>query len=59
MKDAPIPVGSSTLSILDGKLAIDSNEVLTATASADNAIDVTTHSLGVINCLDISDQKEA
>ena len=40
VKDAPIPVGS-TLSILDGKLAIQATETLTATASVDSAIDVT------------------
>jgi len=40
IKNAPVPPGS-TLSVLDGKLAIESEEVLTVTASADSSIDFT------------------
>lgn len=40
VKNAPIPVGS-TLSVLDGKMVVQQNEVITVTASANNAIDAT------------------
>ena len=40
IRNAPIPVGS-TLAILDGKLAVEANEVLTVTSSEDNAIQLT------------------
>lgn len=40
VKNAPIPVGS-TLSVLDGKMVVQQNEIITATASANDAIDVT------------------
>ena len=40
IRSAPIPVGS-TLAILDGKLAIEANEILKVTSSEDNAIQLT------------------
>ena len=40
IKNAPVPVGS-TLAILDGKLAVEANEVLTVTSSEDNSIQLT------------------
>lgn len=40
IKSAPVPPGSC-LSVLDGKLAVEANEVLTVTSSEDNAIQLT------------------
>lgn len=40
IKSAPVPPGS-TLAILDGKLAVEANEVLTVTSSQDNAVQLT------------------
>ena len=40
VKNAPIPIGS-TLSVLDGKVVVQQNEVVTITASSNNAIDAT------------------
>jgi len=37
IRHAPVPPGS-TLAILDGKLAVEANEVLTVTSSQDNAV---------------------
>ena len=40
VKNAPIPIGS-TLSVLDGKVVVQQNEVVTITASSNNVIDPT------------------
>ena len=40
IKSAPVPPGS-TLAILDGKLAVEANEVLTVTSSQNNAVQLT------------------
>ena len=40
VKNAPIPIGS-TLSVLDGKVVVQQNEVVTITASSNNVIDAT------------------
>jgi hypothetical protein len=40
IRNAPSPVGS-TLGVLDGKLAIEQNEIVTVSASANNSIDCT------------------
>ena len=40
IKNAPIPIGS-TLAVLDGKMVVQENEIITVTASANNAIDAT------------------
>ena len=40
IRNAPVPPGS-TLAILDGKLAVEANEVLTVTSSEDNSIQLT------------------
>ena len=40
VKNAPIPIGS-TLSVLDGKVVVQQNEVVTITSSSNNVIDAT------------------